>query len=74
MTKSSKTCQSLRFTAKALKLLALILHLCTLEKPNLYLIGLARYQGGIGGKVGVQRRKCQFFQGFRREYIEVLPK
>ena len=55
MTKSSNACQSFRITAKALKLLRIILRFMYFQKSNLYLGGRA------GGKFGLKKRNISFF-------------
>ena len=64
MTKISNGCQSFRITAKALKLLGTIFVLCTFQKINLYLGGLAGFKGGTSGKFGLKGEISHFPRAF----------
>ena len=73
MSRSSNTCQSFRITAKALKLLGVILHFMYFSEKS-FMFGWAfQIVGRDKCKIKAKKENISFFHGFRREYVQIVP-
>ena len=74
MTISSNACQSFKITATALKLLGIICRFMYFSEKY-FIFGWACQILGIDGwKIWAKKGKYLIFQGFRRVYVQVVPK
>ena len=75
ITKRSDACQSFRITAIALKLFRNNSSFYVLFGKVIYIrVGLPDFREGQVGNLGQKGEISHFFQGFRKEYVQIVPK
>ena len=74
MTKCSNACQSFKTTAKALKRLGIICHFMYISEKIAYVwVGGPDFREGQV-EIWAKKGNISFFQGFQREYVQIVPK